>query len=87
MNQKITPFTYIFNEALELPKNERIAYIEKMSGSNEELRNRLMELLQSADEASLFFSDLQAGMYQSLLTQHNLTGTELLNYKMRGGHK
>lgn len=82
MDQKINQFTHIFNEALDLPKAERQAYIEKMSGSNTELRSRLLDLLDSAEEASAFFSDLQAEMYQSLVDQDTLTGTELLNYKI-----
>jgi len=82
MNQKINQFTHIFNEALDLPKEEHQAYVDKMSGSNPELRQRLLDLLDSAEEASAFFNDLQADMYQSLVAQDVLTGTELLNYQI-----
>ncbi|OJJ23158.1 hypothetical protein BKI52_02045 [marine bacterium AO1-C] len=82
MNQKVNQFTHIFNEALDLPKEERQAYVEKMSGSNAELQQRLLDLLDSAEEASAFFNDLQADMYDSLVTQDLLTGSELLNYKI-----
>ncbi len=82
MNKQNTQFTYIFNEALDLPKAQRQAYVDKMCGTNTTLHQRLLDLLDSAEEASAFFNDLQAEMYTSLVTQEALTGTELLNYKI-----
>jgi len=82
MKQKITQFTHIFNEALDLPRKERQAYVDKMSGSNPELRQHLLDLLDSAEKASAFFNDLQSDMYQSLVAPDTLTGTELLNYRI-----
>jgi serine/threonine-protein kinase len=82
MNHQVNQFTHIFNEALDLPAQERENYVKQLCGSDAELFARIMDLLKSADEASLFFNDLQQDMYGSLATSPDLTDLELLNYKI-----
>lgn len=82
MNHQVNQFTHIFNEALDLPAQERESYVKQLCGSDAELFARIMDLLKSADEASLFFNDLQQDMYGSLATSPDLTDLELLNYKI-----
>ena len=52
----------ILSEALDLPEEERVAYIESVAGSNNSLKNELVGLVSSYKEATGFFTDLAEGL-------------------------
>ena len=83
----------VFEHALELPINERTAFVQKSSNGDEELRREVESLLEShasagrfIDKRSLFFSDEEVGEKSEILSPGELIGSyRILREIGRGG--
>ena len=71
----------VFEHALELPINERTAFVQKSSNGDDELRREVESLLEShaqagsfIDKRSLFFSDEEVGEKSEILSPGELIG-------------
>ena len=83
----------VFEHALELPINERTAFVQKSSNGDDELRREVESLLEShaqagsfIDKRSLFFSDEEVGEKSEILSPGELIGSyRILREIGRGG--
>src|SRR5881398_1411326 len=83
----------MFEHALELPINERTAFVQKSSNGDDELRREVESLLEShaqagsfIDKRSIFFSDEEVGEKSEILSPGELIGSyRILREIGRGG--
>ena len=83
--------THLFHQALELPFDERPAFLREACGPNHKLRNVLESLLQADEEAGAFMEgpseiNVQSSLLISPFAERHANGKDRDSDRGRGEH-